>query len=353
MKVFFTGATGFIGGEVVKRLLAQGDTVRVLVRPETLARSDRGREVQRRAGVEVISGDLTDANAVRMADEGVEVVYHLAWQFAWKWKGSDFAGRRPDAEDLARINLEMTQNLLKACAERRISRLVYTSTAAVYGSRPSINKWPVTEETPFQKGSYGDFSRSYIAPKIAIENLIRRAAKESGFEYVILRPSIVYGVGSPFADCLLNQAFHGVRQVQRLGSKRLWPLLHVRDVADAVVRAGSCREAARREFNIARDEVATFNEMVQMLRAAAFRIDRGLPLPGRFLGGWRGAPPYDTTKAQMFLSFRPCISLAEGLVEIMAAARGMSYTAVRSGDHGAALSQVYKRWFRQPPARRF
>ncbi|HTN42206.1 MAG TPA: NAD-dependent epimerase/dehydratase family protein [Nitrospiria bacterium] len=337
MKVLLTGATGFIGWEVLKRLLAQGDQVRVLVRPETLAQSDHGRELQKMEGVEVIPGALTDVKVLTDAVEGTEIVYHLAWQS----KRGIAKGRSGDGEDIARINIETTSNLLKACAEHRIRRFIYTSTVAVYGSSSDMNKWPVNEEAPLE-GSYGgEYSLNYIEPKRTIENMIRQTAKESGFEYVILRPSIVYGAGSPMSDRMVQQAMQGPNRRAGQGNQVGLQMVHVRDAAESVILAGKRPEAVGREFNIAGPEVASVDEMNRMLRAAMFRINRGMPLPGRFLGQLKGYQRYDTTKAEMILGFKSQITLPEGLAEMMAGGMGVPYTPSAIGRSAARIAQAY------------
>ena len=81
MRVLLTGATGFIGAYVLDELLARGDVVRVLIRPETLARSDRAQALAQRDNVEIVAGTLMDEAALIEATANVEVVYHLAWQW--------------------------------------------------------------------------------------------------------------------------------------------------------------------------------------------------------------------------------------------------------------------------------
>jgi nucleoside-diphosphate-sugar epimerase len=80
MRVLLTGATGFIGSYLLERLLAQGDVVRVLVRPESLSKSETAQRLFVDDGVKIIVGTLTDAKVLAEASSEVDIVYHLAWQ---------------------------------------------------------------------------------------------------------------------------------------------------------------------------------------------------------------------------------------------------------------------------------
>jgi MPBQ/MSBQ methyltransferase len=322
MKVLLTGATGFIGKEVLERLLSRGDSVRILVHPQALARLDGDEQLQQWDGVDMVVGDLTDAKTLIKAHQGVEVVYHLDWQT----EPCSPHSRGEEAEDLAHINEEVAAHVLEACARCQVHRLIFTSTIAVYGPSSDMAEWPLSEETPLYQVSYGgDYLGDYIQSKIAVENMVRRAAKEAGFEYVILRPTTVYGVGWRGTDRLIQQALQGVRQ--------LWPryyqvglqMVHARDMADACVLAGTRPEAAGREFNIAGLEVATLEDIMRMIRAATFRIFEGLPAYRQFLRRRRQYRRYDTTKAQTFLGFTPRVSLWEGLAEMVAMAPAMPH----------------------------
>jgi nucleoside-diphosphate-sugar epimerase/ubiquinone/menaquinone biosynthesis C-methylase UbiE len=333
MQVLLTGVTGFLGKEVLKRLLSRGDSVRVLVHPQALTRSERDKQLQQGDRVDIVVGDLTDAQLLVKAHQGIEVVYHLDWQTARR----SFHGQGEEDEDLAQINEKVAAHILEACAQCKVRRLIFTSTVAVYGPASDMTQWPLNEETPLYKVSSGRGSlANYIQSKIAVENLIRRATKASGVEYVILRPTIVYGVGWRWAHWLIQQALQGMRQI--------WPhhfpaglqMVHVRDVADACVLAGIRPGAARREFNIAGPEVATIEDIMRMICAATFGIVEELPSYRQSLRWRREYQPYDTTKAQTFLGFVPRVPLREGLSEMVA----MNLSMPRKQRGSVSVSQA-------------
>jgi MPBQ/MSBQ methyltransferase len=337
MKVLLTGVTGFVGREVLKRLLGRGDSVRVLVRPQTLARSDGGKQLRQWDGADVVVCDLADAKTLLRAHQGVEVVYHLDWQ-------REHRSPHGRGEDLGQINEEVAAHILEACAQYNVRRLIFMSTVAVYGPSSDMAKWPLNEETRLYEGSYGrDYLGNIVQSKIAIENMIRRAAKESGFEYVILRPTMVYGVGWRWADRPILQALQGVRGIRPRYCQAGLQMVHARDMADACVLAGIRPGAAGREFNIAGPEVATIEDIMRLIRAVRFRIFEELPSSRHPLKQRREYQPYDTTKAQTFLGFIARVTLREGLAEIVAMTPAMPRTARLSAvaPQAATVGNVY------------
>src|SRR3990172_5481560 len=115
MQALVTGGTGFLGGHLVERLVRRGDKVRVLVRPS----SDLS--LLRSLGVELATGDITDAASVKIAASGVDVVFHAAAL------ASDYG----PAAKFRKMNVEGTQNVIDACCDERVPRLVHVSTQSV------------------------------------------------------------------------------------------------------------------------------------------------------------------------------------------------------------------------------
>lgn len=174
MTVLVTGATGFVGAAVARRLVAEGTAVRALVRP----RSDR-RNLDGLA-VEVIEGDLTDRASLDRAMAGCEGLFHVAADYRL-WV------RDPDA--MYRANVEGTRAILLAAAQAGVRRIVYTSSVATLGLRGDGG--PADEETP---STLADMIGHYKRSKFQAEVVAREMAAAS-IPIVIVNPSTPIGAG--------------------------------------------------------------------------------------------------------------------------------------------------------------
>ena len=126
-----TGGTGFVGANVVRELLAQRRSVRVLARPRSDRRALAGLDV------EICEGNLLDPASLRRAVKGVHLVFHVA---------ADYRLWARDPEELHRVNVGGTRAVLEAAGEAGVSRVVYTSTVGALGI--PADGTPGTEETP-------------------------------------------------------------------------------------------------------------------------------------------------------------------------------------------------------------
>jgi nucleoside-diphosphate-sugar epimerase len=179
VRVLLTGATGFVGSQVLEQLLDGGDEVRVLALPGT------EESLRHRNRVEVFAGSLSDPAVLDQAMRGVEVVYHLA--------AIHLSALRAiaDPKDLRVVNVEGTGRLLQACAASAVRRIVFTSSVAVYNAAPWPFMWPIHETHPLRTTGE-DNLRSYAFSKVEAEDLIRRAHQEHGIESIVLRVPAVF-----------------------------------------------------------------------------------------------------------------------------------------------------------------
>ncbi len=169
-----TGATGFVGSHVVSKLLERGAEVRILMRPTSSPKNLDGMEVER------VQGDLTDPASLRRAVSGCRRVYHVA---------ADYRLWVSDLKVLYETNVVGTKNLLTACEEAGVERMVYTSTTGALGFME--DGAPANEETPV---SLDDMIGHYKRSKFLAEAEVRAAAKW-GFPVVIVNPSTPVGSG--------------------------------------------------------------------------------------------------------------------------------------------------------------
>ena len=175
MRALVTGATGFVGAHLARSLLASGAAVRCLVRIG-------GRRVDLLAGlpVEIAPGDLREPDSLREAVAGCEIVYHCA---------ADYRLFTPDPREMIASNVTGTDNLLGACAQAGVGRVVYTSSVGALGL--TADGSPADERTPASlEAMIGPYKRSkYEAERVAE----RWAAR--GLPVVIVNPAHVFGRG--------------------------------------------------------------------------------------------------------------------------------------------------------------
>lgn len=173
MLILVTGGTGFVGSAVVRRLLAEGYSVRVLVRTGSNLRNLDG------LPVELVKGDLIDRHSLRHAVKDTVGVFHVA---------ADYRLWVHNPETMNLVNVVGSQNLLRAAADAGVRRIVYTSSVATLGyTRAGI---PADETTPsFLTDMIGYYKRS----KFLAELEVKRLALEERIPVIIVNPSTPVG----------------------------------------------------------------------------------------------------------------------------------------------------------------
>jgi len=173
MTALVTGATGFIGSAVARKLLARGERVRVL------ARSGGDRRNLQDLDVEIVEGDLRDPVARRAAVKGIDSLYHVA---------ADYRLWVPDPAAMYATNVDATTDLLRRAAEAGARRMVYTSSVATLGIPKDGS--PATEETPIDLAEMiGPYKRS----KFLAEEAVRKLARDEALPIVIVNPTAPVG----------------------------------------------------------------------------------------------------------------------------------------------------------------
>jgi nucleoside-diphosphate-sugar epimerase len=318
MTVVVTGATGFLGTSLVRRLLSGGVRVRLLARSPMKAKplTDRG--------AEAVVGDVTDTTAVAAAVDGASVVYHLA--------GRLFAPGVP-AMEYYRTHVEGTKLLLARCQEEStLERFVHCSTTGVLGV---TGNRPADETAPCRP------TNVYEATKAEAERAVRDGSLD-GFPAVIARPGLVYGPGDlhllPFFRAVLR------RQFRPIGRRTVWlHPVYIDDMTEALVRCGERAEAVGECFHLAGREPVPLAGLAEAIaRAAGTQMPRGyIPLPAaqalavlgdRLPSNLKRSAPltrgrldflthsriYDITKAQRVLGFAAATDLPTGAARTMA-----------------------------------
>ena len=171
MKVFVTGATGFVGSHVAQALAQQGADLRLLVRPTSRTENIDSLDGER------VTGDLCDAELLRKAMSGCELVFHVA---------ADYRLWAREPGEIYRSNVEGTRTVLEAAKAAGVRRVVYTSSVATVGFRS--NGRPADEDSPV---SLADMIGPYKRSKFLGEQVARDAARE--LDVTIVNPTTPVG----------------------------------------------------------------------------------------------------------------------------------------------------------------
>jgi nucleoside-diphosphate-sugar epimerase len=218
VKVFVTGGTGFIGGEVARQLRARGDEVVCLARNREKAQKLAALDC------EIVDGDLGDEAAIRRGMEGCKGVVHAAAMY----EVGIPASQRPAMWE---ANVAGTERVLKAALEAAIPKLVYVSTVGAFGN----THHKVVDESYEHPGK--EFTSYYEETKLEAHRIAKQMIDEQGLTGVIVQPGGVYGPGdtSQVAD-LLEQFLAGKLPLLPFPELGIC-LTHVEDIAAGILLA--------------------------------------------------------------------------------------------------------------------
>lgn len=254
MRALVTGGTGFVGSHVARLLVERGVTVRALVRPGS--RRDNLEDLDPRR-LEFLCGDLTDPASLREAVRGCDVVYHVA---------ADYRLWTRDPQQLYRVNVQGTRDLLQAVMDAGVARIVYTSSVGALGIPKDGSAG--TEDTPVsERDMIGHYKRS----KFLAERVVRQFA-EAGMPVVITNPSTPVGERdikpTPTGKIIVDFLNRRMPAYVDTGLN----LIDVRDVAEGTLRAAERGKIGERYILGHRN--TTLKEMLEMLAEIT-----GLPAP--------------------------------------------------------------------------
>ena len=254
-RVLVTGATGFTGQVLLRKLCAQSLRVRAMARPSS------SRAALADLPVEWVVGQVYDPAAVERAMEGVDYVLHVAAAY-----------RDPGIEDAeyGRVHVESTQ-LLAAAALRQPSfrRFVLVSTAGVHGH---VENPPADENAPFRPGDV------YQRTKAEAETWLRDFARANALPHAVIRPAAIYGPGDRRLLKIFRMAKAPVFLMLGRG-KGLYHLVHVDDLTDAIVRAAWHPAALGQAFICGAPSAIPLTEIGRIVADELGRPFRPLRLP--------------------------------------------------------------------------
>lgn len=313
VRVLVTGGSGFLGRHLVRALIPLGAEVAVLVRdPAAGSRPLAGDGEPERAGrVTLMQGDLLDEAAVIRAAADADIVFHLGGR----------GGGGGSFRDFTDANVTGTCNVLTACAAQAGTRLVFVSSAAVYGTGSPI---ALDEDQPPRGRSI------YAASKIAAEALVA-AHVATGRWAVTLRPSNIYGPDQ-MTDTVVTTLLGQLARTDEIVLRALHPVrdyVYVRDAVDALLAAARRPDLPPgRTLNISSGAGHSVWELAEAAIAAVRRTEPDRSITVRPVAEPADAPSdrlvCDNAAARAALDWAPRVGLIDGLQASYASRIGRS-----------------------------
>ncbi len=257
MKTLVTGANGFLGSAILRRLAERegGDEIRAFLRP--------GRSLSVAGDFDVAYGDLADPGTFSAALAGVDRVIHAGARVATTGEWDEF-----DA-----VNVRGTRALIEAAQQAGVQRFVHVSSLAVYDV--AEDGASVTEDSPLEAdaGDRGFYARSKLAA-----DKTAQAAIASGAPVCIVRPGLIYGPGRPVPLARRSIAA-GPFRILLSSPDYLMPMAYVDNVADALILAAHSDRAAGRTYTVV-DEHVRQADYARMFQQASGQSWRPVYVPG-------------------------------------------------------------------------
>jgi len=303
-KVLVTGAGGFIGSHLTERLVQRGAQVRALVHYNS--RNDWGLiemlPEDIRDSIEIFPGDLTDASLVRRAVADCQMVFHLGALIA-----IPYSYQAP--RQFIDTNVIGTLNVLQACLEERVEKLVHTSTSETYGSARYA---PMDEEHPLQGQS------PYAASKIAADKLAESFHCSFGLPVTTLRPFNTFGPrqsARAVIPTIISQALAG--DTIRLGSlSPVRDFTYVADTVSAFIKVAESDQSIGDVFNAGTGRSVSIGEVAEAVVKLLDSRKEIVTDPERIRPAKSEVVALiaDSTKAREVLGWEPQYSLQQGLL---------------------------------------
>jgi dihydroflavonol-4-reductase len=306
MKVLVTGASGFLGRWLVKRLHQDGFDLRILAR-----RSSNIEDLPRER-TEIVYGDVTDLRSLVDACMGVDGVFHLAGKIAYDKK---------EYESMFAINVGGTKNIIEACKKAKVTKILYLSSVVAIGSsrEPKV----LNEDSPY---TIANLKLGYFDSKHEAEKLILSAYRRGDIKPLIVNPSTIYGAGD---------ATKSSRNIQRKVALGKFPfytsggvnVVYAQDVIDMIMLLWK-KEIYGERFILAGENISIQDLFSEIAEAAGVKPPQihlpnavvfGIGKIGDLLSKFDKKGPltsenactstmyhwFDSSKAQRVLGFRP------------------------------------------------
>jgi 2-alkyl-3-oxoalkanoate reductase len=314
-RILVTGATGFLGSALVRRLIERGERPRVFLRRP--ADSDSAA-----AGLDAVYGSLGEPDAVDRAVAGVEIVYHVG------------AAMKGGANEFEAGTIWGARNIVDACLKHGVQRLVYVSSMGVLDHAGHPEGVPVTEDSPVEP--HPELRGLYTQTKLQAERFVLNATREHGLPAVVIRPGQIFGPGAEHVAPNGIFALAGQWIVAGKGERQL-PLVYIDDVVDGLIAAETAPHAAGQIVHLIDPSPVTQNLYLQWSRPApgskpvrrtptsllmaagwmcevlARIVKRPLPLSRYRVKSLRPLSPVDVLRARQLLGWSPTVGSERGL----------------------------------------
>ncbi|HTD42630.1 MAG TPA: NAD-dependent epimerase/dehydratase family protein [Bryobacteraceae bacterium] len=240
-RIVVTGATGFLGREVVGHLIKRGYAVRALARPQSHT------DALEQLGAELVYGDVRELASLRAAFEGASIVVHLA------------AGMRGSERFILESGVLGTANVAAAARDSGVRRVIYTSSVSVYDFAAVREGGVVTEESPLDV--HGELRGTYSLAKCKAEQTALKERSSPQTPWTILRPAVIFGTGHSGASLVGSMLGPFLLCLGR-GNKQM-RLIHVKDVAEAIVTMCEDPLTAGQVYNVAHPDSLTVRQYIR------------------------------------------------------------------------------------------
>lgn len=306
-KVLVTGAGGFIGSHLTEKLSASGYAVKAFIHYNSRNSWGWLDSSKCRDDIEIISGDIRDADILRQAMRGVEIVFHLAALI-----GIPYSYHSPEA--YVETNIKGSLNVLQAAKDSGVKKVVLTSTSEIYGTARSVS---ITEAHPIDPQS------PYAATKAAADLLAKSFYRSFNLPVAIVRPFNTYGPrqsARAVIPTIITQILSGKSHIKLGALTPSRDLIYVEDTVDGFIRAGESPRAIGEIINLGSNSEISVGDLARLI---AKYLDKEIKIE---FEEKRKRPEKseverlmaDNSKAKRILGWEPKYSLEKGLKKTIA-----------------------------------
>jgi UDP-glucose 4-epimerase len=302
MKVLVTGGAGFIGSHIAERLVREGHTVKAL---DNLS-SGKRENLAHLPEVELVVADVRDAPQLEWHMAGCDLVFHEAAIVS-----VPYSVEHP--QETHDVNIQGTLNILEAAKRQRVKRVVFASSAAIYGDDPELPKRETMRTAPISP---------YGIEKGTSEQYLQVWSRLFGIETVSLRYFNVFGPrqdpSSPYSGVIsvfVDRALRGAPITIFGDGTQCRDFVYVGNVVDANILAGTRPDVSGMAFNVGCGQRTTLNALVQMIARILGREVHAGHGEARAGDIWESVA--DIALARQKLGYEPKVGVEEGLAHLI------------------------------------